>query len=136
MEPRPAGRLPRPETRHAVLVVDHGSRRREASREAEELVRRLGERLPGVRVALAHLETARPGIEEAVGELYEEGVRELRVQPLFLARGAHVERDLPQALRRAAERCPGLRFRIAEPLGGHPLLEEIVLDRLAEVGSG
>lgn len=125
---------PRLATRHAVLIVDHGSRREEAGLAADRLTRRIAERLPGVRVALAHLEMAPPGVEEAVCELYDEGVRDLRVHPFFLARGQHVERDLPGRLRRAAERCPGLRFRISEPLGEHPLLEEIVLERLAEIG--
>ncbi len=125
-----------PTTRHAVLIVDHGSRREEARHATERLVCRLAERLPEVRVALAHLEVAAPGVEEVVRGLYDEGVRDLRVHPFFLARGQHVERDLPELLERVAARCPGLRVRISEPLGGHPLLEEIVLERLSEIGEG
>ncbi len=124
----------RPSRRRGVLIVDHGSRREEAGRAAERLVRRIADRLPGVRVALAHLEMSPPGVEEVVARLYEEGVRELRVHPFFLARGQHVEGDLPERIERAAARCPGLRVRISEPLAGHPLLEEIVLERLAEIG--
>jgi sirohydrochlorin ferrochelatase len=52
--------------------------------------------------------------------------------PYFLAAGTHVRRDLTQARARLAELFPQVQFLLTEPLGPHPLLLEIVLDRYRE----
>ena len=50
--------------------------------------------------------------------------------PYFLSAGIHVRRDLSAIRDRLAERFPRVEFRLAEPLGRHPLLIEVVCDRV------
>jgi sirohydrochlorin ferrochelatase len=49
--------------------------------------------------------------------------------PYFLSAGVHVRRDLADARARLAARFPAVDFRLAEPLGRHPLLLDVVADR-------
>ena len=64
------------------------------------------------------------------------GMQEPQLVPALslppIAAGVHVRRDLSAARDRLAERFPHVEFRLAEPLGPHPLLVEIVLQRAAE----
>jgi sirohydrochlorin ferrochelatase len=52
--------------------------------------------------------------------------------PYFLAAGTHVRRDLTAARDRLAARFPDVEFRLAEPLGQHPLLLEVIAERARE----
>ena len=52
--------------------------------------------------------------------------------PYFLSAGIHVRRDLTGFRDRLAGRFPDVEFRLAEPLGRHPLLLEVVAERAAE----
>jgi sirohydrochlorin ferrochelatase len=52
--------------------------------------------------------------------------------PYFLSSGTHVCRDLAEARIQLSERFPQVSFLLAEPLGRHPLLVDVVLGRFAE----
>jgi sirohydrochlorin ferrochelatase len=114
----------------AILLVDHGSRAPEANESlvaVAELVRsRVGE---GIVVAHAHMEIASPTVPEAVAELVRQGAKEITVVPYFLAPGRHSREDIPKLVSDADVAHPGVLFIVAEPLGPHPLLAELVLLR-------
>lgn len=114
----------------AILLVDHGSRSPAANRVVAALARKLRRRLPGAIVHFAHMEVAPPTIAEAVDACVAAGAREIVVHPYFLAPGLHSSRDVPALARAAARRHRGVRVRVTDPLGGHDLLVEIVLDRV------
>jgi len=118
--------------KRAVLLVDHGSRRPEANALLERLAAALREREDRF-VTIAHLEATEPGIEAGIDACAEAGAVEVTVLPCFLAPGRHTTEDVPARARAAAARHPGLRVRVAEPVGTHPLLIEILQDRLREV---
>jgi sirohydrochlorin ferrochelatase len=117
-------------TRRAIVLIDHGSRSPAANRVVATLARKLRRRLPGCIVRFAHMELAAPTIDEAIDACVADGAREIVVHPYFLAPGVHSRRDVPSLARAAARKHRGVRVRITEPLGGHDLLVEIVLDRV------
>lgn len=88
-------------------------------------------RNPEVLVRTAHMEIAAPTIAEALADLVENGVKEVVVYPHFLAPGRHSQIDIPALIREAAKPYPELRLHLAEPLGAHPGLVELMLDRIA-----
>jgi sirohydrochlorin ferrochelatase len=49
--------------------------------------------------------------------------------PYFLSAGVHVRRDLTAARQSLADRFAQVEFRLAEPLGRHPLLLDVVAER-------
>ena len=53
------------------------------------------------------------------------------IAPYFLWPGNHWDRDIPTLAAQASKRHPGIRYLVAAPLGPHPLLGEIVEQRVA-----
>jgi sirohydrochlorin ferrochelatase len=116
----------------ALVLVDHGSREAAANRVLEEVAERLRRRLPGRLVRVAHMELAPPSLGDAFDACVAEGSREVVVLPYFLGPGRHSADDIPRLAREAALRHPGVAVRVAEPLGVHDALVDVLLDRLAE----
>ena len=115
----------------AILLVDHGSRLAAANAQLAEVAARVQRRLPATHVAHAHMELGAPSIADADDALAAKGVTDLVVVPYFLAPGRHASEDVPRIAREAAARH-GIPCRIAEPLGVHELLAELVTIRASE----
>jgi sirohydrochlorin ferrochelatase len=79
------------------------------------------------------LELAEPGIEAGGAICVEQGATDVILLPYFLSPGVHVVEDLTAARNQLSERFPGVRFVLAEPLGRHPLLIDVVEERAREV---
>jgi len=120
----------------ALVLVDHGSRRPEANESLEQVAELVRAAAPGRPVRCAHMELAPPTLADAIEACVAEGAREIVVVPYFLAPGSHSTRDIPALVREAAARHAGLRVRVAKPLGVHPRLAELVLDRAREAAEG
>ena len=113
-----------------VVIVDHGSRRDEANLRHEAFVeewRRRG-RFPVVEAA--HMELAEPSIGSAFRACVEAGATTVVIAPFFLWPGDHWDRDIPALAAEAASRHPGIGYLVAAPLGPHPLLGDIVEQRV------
>lgn len=112
--------------------MDHGSRSAEANALLDAVAEQVRARLLDRLVAIAHLDLAAPSVSEAIDALVAAGAREIVVMPYFLAPGQHGVRDIPALAELGAARHPGLRVRVAAPLGLHAGLVEAVLDRVRE----
>lgn len=126
----------RSETSTAVLLIAHGSRRPEANAELETVAERLRaagpQRPPVDYVACAYLELARPSIADGGRECVAAGARRVFLLPYFLSAGRHVVSDLEAHRAELQQEFPDVEFRLCPPLGLHPLMTDILLDRLAE----
>jgi sirohydrochlorin ferrochelatase len=114
----------------ALLLVDHGSRREEANAvlvRVAEMIRRLSG-FPVVHYA--HMEIAEPTISQGFDACVADGARQIIVHPYFLAPGAHYNEDIPRLVGEAAAKHPQVYWTITEPLGIHPKLCEVVLERI------
>lgn len=119
--------------RRAIVLVDHGSREPEANAVLEEVAARVRERAPDRMVRFAHMELAPPSLAEAIERCVAEGARDIVVHPYFLGPGRHASNDIPRLAREAAARHEGVKVRVSAPLGPHPLLADVVLERAAAV---
>jgi sirohydrochlorin ferrochelatase len=88
-------------------------------------------RLPGRHVEVAHMEIAAPDLAEAIDACAAAGAREIVVVPWFLSRGRHVAQDVPRLVADAAARHAGLVVRVAEPVGLHPALLDVLVERVS-----
>lgn len=113
----------------AVLLIAHGSRRAEANADLEWVAAELRARGRFPTVQVSYLELAEPGIEAGGALCAKRGATEVLMVPYFLSPGVHVAEDLTAARDALAARFPGVRFALAEPLGRHPLLVEVVEER-------
>lgn len=118
--------------RDALIVFAHGSRVAEANQSVAELAETAAEAGGFERRSAAFLELAEPGLSEAVARLAAEGAERVFVMPYFLVMGVHLKKDLPKLLDEAAARTPGVELVATEPLGGHPNLAKIVVERTVE----
>src|SRR5262245_35005325 len=113
----------------ALLLIAHGSRQEEANADLHYLAAQLRQRGQEF-VEPAFLELAQTTISEAGEACVRQGAEQVVLVPWFLSAGVHVRRDLTEARRLLAERFPQVRFVLAEPLGRHPLLLDILAERL------
>ncbi len=113
----------------ALLIVDHGSTLDEANRMLEDVAGVIRRKRPGLIVHIAHMELARPTLEEGVEACIRDGAAEVVVHPYMLSPGRHATRDIPAMVERAAARFPGVAFRVTGPLGIHDKIGEVVLER-------
>jgi sirohydrochlorin ferrochelatase len=115
----------------ALLLIAHGSRQPEANTDLHHLAETLRQRGYGIVVA-SYLELADPDIDTGGVRCVEAGATTVVLVPYFLSAGTHVRRDLTEARAKLAARFPQVEFRLAEPLGRHPLLTEVIRDRVRE----
>jgi sirohydrochlorin ferrochelatase len=126
-----------PERRIALLLIAHGSRRPEANADLAFIAAALRERGRYAVVQIAFLELAEPSIEAGGAMCVEAGASDVILLPYFLSPGVHVVEDLTAARDKLTERFPAVRFVLAEPLGRHPLLVDVVEQRAHEAeGAG
>jgi sirohydrochlorin ferrochelatase len=113
----------------ALLLIAHGSRRAEANADLDHLAGVLRARGEWRHVQPAYLELCEPGIIAAGEMCVAAGAKRVVMVPYFLSAGVHVVEDLTAARDELAKRHPAVEFMLAEPLGRHPLLAEVVAER-------
>lgn len=134
-DPAMEDRLPERPSR-AILVVDHGSRHAEANALLDSVAAELSRRVPDRIVRTAHMELAEPTIAQGIEACVEAGAREIVVHPYFLGPGSHTSRSIPRLVEVAAKRHPNLRVVISEPLGLHPKLVDVIMERVGITSRG
>ena len=113
----------------ALLLIAHGSRRPEANADLDHLADELRSRGRYDSVRTSYLELAPPTIAEGGNQCVAAGATEVILLPYFLSPGVHVREDLQEALGELRAAHPGVGFRLAEHLGRHPLLVQVVEER-------
>ena len=119
--------------RKALIIVDHGSTVGEANDMLAEVARLLESKESGVDIVkYCHMELAEPTIGQAFDACVSEGARSIVVHPYFLSPGRHSTKDIPEMVKEAAKKHPGVTFRVTEPLGVHGKIIEVILERAGE----
>lgn len=113
----------------AFVVFAHGSSVETANAAVRDVARELSVAGRHELVEAAFLDSARPGLQEAVGGLVERGVRRIIVIPYFLTLGLHLRRDLPRIVERLKSIYHGVDIEVTPPLDGHPGLVSVLLSR-------
>ena len=112
-----------------MLLIAHGSRRKASNEEVRELARRVEKmpQSPYARVIPAFLELAEPDIPTGIALCEETGAKDVIVVPYFLSAGRHVAEDIPREVEEAAKAHPNLRIRLAEHIGQHDAMPDLLL---------
>lgn len=116
----------------AVLLIAHGSRRPEANADLQHLAQQVATKGGYAIVEVSYLELTTPTIAEGGRACVQRGAADVLMLPYFLSAGVHVVQDLEAARQALREEFPQTTFRLCPPLGLHPLMVQIVLDRLQE----
>ena len=76
--------------------------------------------LPGERIVLAFLELMQPSLQACAASLHAEGIRFLRVVPVFLGMGGHLKEDLPKLVAQIRANHRDLDIAVDPPIGEQP----------------
>ena len=69
---------------------------------------------------LAYLELMQPTLPDCAALLHGEGVRSLRVVPVFLGSGGHLKEDLPKLVAKIRGSYPDFEITVEPPIGEQP----------------
>ena len=113
-----------------ILIVDHGSVRREAN-DMLVCMANLLQAMVGreVVVRYAHMELAEPDITSGFTACVEGGATDVTVFPYMLSPGRHSTTDIPRIVSNAAKAFPHVVFNVTSAFGVHEKLAELVLER-------
>jgi len=119
--------------KNAILLMGHGSRISEANN-ALYAIAEMVQKQTGIEIVeVSFREQHAPNIQKGIDACVARGASRIVLYPYFLYSGAHVLEDLPEEMEEATRRHPGLEMIMAQPLGVHPKLAEIVSERIADV---
>jgi sirohydrochlorin ferrochelatase len=116
----------------AVLLIAHGSRREKANHDLVVVADQLRDQGEYPIVVPSYLELADPSIPDGARQCVEAGADHVLMMPYFLSAGSHVTKDLERFRDEAAAEYESIKFDLCPPLGLHPLMMQIVKDRLTE----
>lgn len=115
-----------------IVIAGHGSRDADGIREFEQLVELVRERAPQHQVSHGYLEFASPTIDQAIAGQVSAAAKQIVMVPGILLAATHAKNDLPSELLTFAREHPDIDFHFGAPLGLHPLLLQVVQQRIVE----
>ena len=122
-------------TSRGVMLVGHGTRDEQGTRQFFQLGERLGDAISPIPVQACLLEFQQPTIPQAWAALVESGVRHIHVAPLLLFAAGHAKTDIPDVVTQCQTGSPGVTFDQSRPLSRHPSVIDLVCLRISETAA-
>jgi sirohydrochlorin ferrochelatase len=117
--------------RKALLIVDRGSREPDVRQELEEICSLAKSRAGYDYAGYCFLEVLPPFIAEGIGSCVASGAGFITVMPYFLYPGMKLKDTVKQSARIGRDRK--LRIAITRPLSYHPMMEQLIAERVDEL---
>ncbi len=118
-----------------IVVLGHGSRLEAANEEFRAICGLLAATDRDSVYAPAFLSMSEPGLITTAKQMYEDGIREIIVLPVFVTTGSHVARDIPEIIEVLKSSCTGLKIVMAEHLGADSGLVELLHRKIELAGA-
>ncbi len=110
----------------AIILFGHGSRDPLWHKPMEAVAAHIAALSPATAVACAYLELSTPDLPTAVAALVAQGVRTVRILPLFLGVGRHAREDLPVLVAALRETYPAVQFALSKAVGEDERLVQLL----------
>jgi sirohydrochlorin ferrochelatase len=115
----------------ALLIVDRGSREPDVREELQQICLLAKQRAGYDYVDYSFLEVLPPFIAEGIGHCVAFGASSITVMPYFLYPGMKLKDTVKQSAKIGREK--NLRLVIAKPLSYHPVMVQLIIDRINEL---
>jgi sirohydrochlorin ferrochelatase len=114
---------------NALLLVAHGSRRKQSNDEVVLLAGKLRDNCSGQYriIHAAFLELADTLIPDGIKKCIDDGATSVIVLPYFLNSGRHVVEDIPNIVNETKKDYPTVDIRVAPHLGASDLMMELLI---------
>ncbi|WOF16308.1 sirohydrochlorin nickelochelatase [Methanoplanus sp. FWC-SCC4] len=117
------------------LLVGHGSKKPYNKKLIDNTAELIAKKEADYIVKSAFMENSSPTIEEMLDEFRKEDIESLVVVPLFLARGVHIDEDIPGILGLEEGSHKGvftlesgeIPLIYARPIGENPMLADLMI---------
>lgn len=113
----------------SLLIVSHGSQVEETKNTIFKVQESIKDRGIYEDVRVAFMEFNTPSIPDAIKDIYDDGIRDIVVVPMFLFRGNHIRKDIPELLRKIEKKYSDLEIFMAEPIGFDDRIVDIIAER-------
>jgi len=113
----------------ALLLVAHGSRRKQSNEEVILLAEKLKNQC-SAQYTIIHagfLELSAPLIPDGIKQCVDDGATSIIVLPYFLNSGRHVIEDIPSVINETRALYPHVKINIAQHIGGSSLMMELLI---------
>lgn len=117
----------------ALILFAHGARDPEWANPMRRVQSVVREQVAGVPVELAFLEFMSPTLPECAAQLIAQGAEKVVILPMFIARGGHLKKEVPEML--AVLRCtyPNVEFSLGGAIGEHDTVVQAMASAALEV---
>jgi sirohydrochlorin cobaltochelatase len=115
-----------------LVLLAHGSRDPRWRAPFEAFTAHLVADLGAHKVRLAYMEFVSPSLVDMAEEAIRDGIQQVKIMPLFMAGGAHVDRDIPVQVQEVKDRFPSLELTVLPPIGEHPRLVAVMQEIVKE----
>ena len=112
----------------ALILFAHGARDPEWANPMRRVQAAVRQRVAEMQVELAFLEFMTPTLADCATALIADGATKIVVMPMFIARGGHLKRDVPELLAALQAAHPGVELVLGDVIGE----QEIVVQAMAE----
>ena len=113
----------------ALLLIAHGSRRKQSNTEvvilADTLKQKCYDLYPIIHAGF--LELAEPLIPDAIKKCIDEGATSIIVLPYFLNSGRHVTEDIPTLVGQSITKYPDVEIKIAPHIGTSAHMTDLLI---------
>jgi sirohydrochlorin cobaltochelatase len=117
----------------ALILFAHGARDPEWANPMRRVQAAIRERLHDVPVELAFLEFIAPSLSDSVATAVAGGARKVVVLPMFIARGGHLKREVPEMIVQLQATYPEVDFSLAGAIGEHEAVIQTMAAAALEV---
>jgi sirohydrochlorin cobaltochelatase len=117
----------------ALILFAHGARDPEWANPMRRVQAAVRDRTNGVPVELAFLEFMTPTLPECVTQLIAQGADKLVILPMFIARGGHLKKELPEMMEVLRCTYPNVEFSLGGAIGEHDTVVQAMASAALEV---
>ena len=116
----------------AVIILNHGTRNKQAQESFNVFARTLREKFQAVIIEHASMELSEPSMPVIIKKLYESGKRDIVIVPFFLFSGMHIVKDIPEIIEEERQKYSDLKITFGKPIMPDNRLMDILYDRIKE----
>ncbi len=116
----------------ALIILAHGSRRKESNEEVKNLTIHIETLIQKEFEIVGHafLEAAKPSLANSIENMVSNNASEITIFPYFLNSGVHIKDDIPDIVKQARIKYPKCKFKLSSPIGAYKKMPEIILKQL------
>ena len=116
----------------ALILIAHGSKDPRWRVPFEKLIKKLKLEVGENQVFLCYMEFAEPTLMDVSKQAVQTGVRSARLLPLFMAGGAHLDKDIPPMIQAVQKEFPSFSIELLPAIGEHPRFSKLIYEIAAE----